>query len=82
MLFVYPRIYYLITVLALIIYYNPLGGCVLGQSTANFGRVRGYKGLYVIDGAFVPGTIGVNPFLTITVLAEYCIANILKTDFL
>lgn len=62
--------------------YHPLGGCVLGQSTDNYGRVKGYKNLYVIDGSLVPGTIGVNPFLTITALAEYCMENILKTDFL
>jgi cholesterol oxidase len=60
--------------------YHPLGGCVLGRSTDNYGRVKGYKNLYAIDGSLVPGTIGVNPFLTITALAEYCIENIIRND--
>jgi len=61
--------------------YHPLGGCVLGQSTDNYGRIKGYKNLYAIDGSLVPGTIGVNPFLTITALSEYCIENIILNDF-
>lgn len=61
--------------------YHPLGGMVLNKATDNFGRVRGYNNLYVTDGSLIPGTIGVNPFLTITAIAEYCIENILKTDF-
>ncbi len=61
--------------------YHPLGGCVLGQSTDNYGRIKGYKYLYALDGSLIPGTIGVNPFLTITALAEYCIENIILKDF-
>ncbi len=61
--------------------YHPLGGAVIGQTTDLFGRVKGYKNLYVTDGALVPATIGVNPFLTITALAEYCMENIIKNDF-
>ncbi len=61
--------------------YHPLGGCALGRSTDNYGRIRGYKNLYAIDGSLIPGTIGVNPFLTITALAEYCIEGILQKDF-
>lgn len=61
--------------------YHPLGGCVLGQSTDNYGRIKGYKNLYALDGSLVPGTIGVNPFLTITVLAEYCIEDVILKDF-
>jgi len=61
--------------------YHPLGGCVLGQSTDNYGRIKGYKNLYAIDGSLVPGTIGVNPLLTITALSEYCIENIISRDF-
>ena len=33
------------------------------------------------DGALVPASIGVNPFLTITALAEYCMENIVKRDY-
>ncbi|MFF9864330.1 GMC oxidoreductase [Streptomyces sp. NPDC013953] len=50
--------------------YHPLGGCVLGRATDDHGRVRGAPGVYVTDGALVPGSIGVNPFVTITALAE------------
>lgn len=61
--------------------YHPLGGCVIGKATDNYGRVKGADNLYVIDGSLIPGTIGVNPFLTITALSEYCIEQIIKTDF-
>ena len=61
--------------------YHPLGGAVLGKTTDMLGRVKGYDSLYVTDGALVPGSIGVNPFLTITALAEYCMKEIIKKDF-
>jgi cholesterol oxidase len=61
--------------------YHPLGGCVLNQATDNYGRLPGYPGLYVIDGALVPGSLGVNPFVTITALAERNIETILANDF-
>ncbi|MEU4492537.1 GMC oxidoreductase [Streptomyces sp. NPDC023998] len=60
--------------------YHPLGGCVLGRATDNYGRARGYSGLYVTDGALVPGSIGVNPFVTITALAERNMTRILAED--
>jgi cholesterol oxidase len=60
--------------------YHPLGGCVLNQSTDNYGRLPGYPGLYVVDGALVPGSTGVNPFVTITALAERNLAKIITTD--
>ncbi|MGW7310421.1 GMC oxidoreductase, partial [Streptomyces sp. NPDC054835] len=50
--------------------YHPLGGAVLGEATDNYGRLHGYDGLYVIDGALIPGSTTVNPFVTITALAE------------
>ncbi len=61
--------------------YHPLGGAVLGKTTDLFGRVKGYSNLYITDGALVPASIGVNPFLTITAIAEYCMEEILKNDF-
>lgn len=61
--------------------YHPLGGAVLGDATDLFGRVKGYSRIYVTDGALVPGYIGVNPFVTITALAERNIAQILTEDF-
>ena len=58
---------------------HPLGGMVLDKATDNFGRVKGYKGLYVMDGAAIPGSTGaVNPSLTISALAERNIAAIIK----
>ena len=60
--------------------YHPLGGCVLGKATDNYGRVAGYRNLYVTDGSLVPGSIGVNPFVTITALAERNVERIIKED--
>ena len=61
--------------------YHPLGGCVLGQATDNVGRVQGYAGLYVVDGSLIPGSTGVNPFVTITALAERNVNRTLREDF-
>lgn len=57
--------------------YHPLGGCILGKATDNYGRVKGYSKLYVTDGSLIPGVVGVNPFVTITALAERNIAQVL-----
>lgn len=61
--------------------YHPLGGCVLGKATDMYGRLNNHKGLYIVDGALVPATIGVNPYVTITALAEYCLEHIIDHDF-
>ena len=61
--------------------YHPLGGVVLGKATDQFGRLNGHQNLYVIDGSLIPDTIGVNPFVTITAIAEYCMEEIIKKDF-
>ncbi|MGK5641570.1 GMC oxidoreductase [Streptomyces sp. URMC 126] len=60
--------------------YHPLGGCVLGRATDAYGRIPGHPGLYVTDGALIPGSLGVNPFLTITALAERNIERIVRQD--
>ncbi|MEW2135883.1 GMC oxidoreductase [Streptomyces sp. NPDC005409] len=60
--------------------YHPLGGAVLNKATDNYGRLHGYTGLYVIDGALIPGNASVNPFVTITALAERNIEKIIATD--
>jgi cholesterol oxidase len=63
---------------------HPLGGCAMGRSADDGvvdhrGRVfdssaKGgtsvYEGLYVCDGSVMPRSLGVNPLLTITGLAE------------
>ena len=58
-----------------------LGGAVIASSPDEGvcdaqGRVFGYEGLYVADGAAVPANLGVNPSLTITALAEHVMAAI------
>jgi cholesterol oxidase len=58
---------------------HPLGGVVLGRATDNYGRVLGHPGLYVMDGAAIPGSTGaVNPSLTITAVAERNIETIIR----
>lgn len=62
--------------------YHPLGGVVLDKSSDNFGRLKGYKKLYAIDGSMLPGNCAmVNPSLTIAALAERNLVEILKNDF-
>lgn len=52
-----------------------LGGAIVGADPTSGvidarHEVFGYPGLFVIDGAAVPGNLGVNPSLTITAMAE------------
>ena len=59
---------------------GPLGGCPIGEdyqhgAVDEYGRVFAgdgtvHDGLFVADGALVPSALGVNPFLTISALAE------------
>lgn len=60
--------------------YHPLGGLVLGEATDLYGRVKGYPNLYVTDGSLIPGSTGVNPFVTITALAERNVERVLAED--
>ncbi len=62
---------------------HPLGGATLGTVCDQYGRVRRRRGLYVVDGAFIPGSTGiVNPSLTIAALAERSLERILEKDIL
>jgi cholesterol oxidase len=62
---------------------HPLGGCPMGDDPASSvvddtGRVRGYDGLYVLDGSIVPTALGVNPSQTIAARAERGVAALLS----
>jgi cholesterol oxidase len=60
---------------------HPCGGAVMGKACDLYGRVQGYKGLYVVDGALIPlATAAANPALTIGAFAERCMDEILKTE--
>ncbi|WP_054813441.1 GMC oxidoreductase [Nocardia arizonensis] len=59
---------------------HPLGGAVIGQVSDAYSRVHGYRGLYVMDGAAVPGNAGAaNPSFTISALAERNIEEIIRS---
>lgn len=61
---------------------HPLGGVPLNRATDDVGRLPRYPGLYVVDGALLPGTAGcANPALTIAALAERNIQRIIECDF-
>ncbi|AKU17731.1 GMC oxidoreductase [Luteipulveratus mongoliensis] len=57
--------------------YHPLGGAVLGEATDLSGELKGAPGVFVMDGSLIPAKIGVNPFVTITALAERNIDRLL-----
>jgi cholesterol oxidase len=55
-----------------------LGGCRMAEAEADGvvdadGRVFGYPGLYVLDGAIIPVAVGANPSHTIAAVAERCV---------
>lgn len=61
--------------------WHPLGGACMEQVCDLDGRVQGQRGLYVLDGALMPGTTAAcNPSMTITALAERALDNIVRTD--
>lgn len=53
----------------------------MGQVCDVDGRVLGQRGLYVIDGALIPGTTAAcNPSLTIAAIAERALDRIVRHD--
>lgn len=58
--------------------YHPLGGASLGRATDWTGKLHGYEGLYVVDGALLPESIGANPLVTVTAVAEMVMDTILR----
>jgi cholesterol oxidase len=66
-----------------IITVHPLGGAPMGRDAAEgvcdgFGEVFGYPGLYVADGAAMPGPVGANPSLTIAAMADRMSTRLLE----
>jgi cholesterol oxidase len=69
---------------------HPLGGCGMGEDAASgvvnhkcqtFAGTHGedvHAGLYVCDGAVIPRSIGCNPLLTITALAERAMVHLAR----
>ncbi|WP_308259266.1 GMC oxidoreductase [Pseudonocardia sp. H11422] len=61
--------------------WHPLGGATLGTACDLFGRVHGHRGLYVTDGALIPGSTGAcNPSWTIAAMAERCLDDVVARD--
>ncbi|MGX7695766.1 GMC oxidoreductase [Gordonia polyisoprenivorans] len=61
--------------------WHPLGGASMGTVCDLEGRVHGQRGLYVVDGALMPGTCAAcNPSMTIAAVAERALDRIVATD--
>ncbi|HKS98729.1 MAG TPA: GMC oxidoreductase [Rugosimonospora sp.] len=61
--------------------WHPLGGVPMGSAVDRVGRVLGHRGLYVLDGARIPGSTGAcNPSMTIAALAEHSMTRIVQHD--
>ncbi|MDR6437235.1 cholesterol oxidase [Paenarthrobacter nicotinovorans] len=61
---------------------HPIGGAPSGRHPGeavcdSYGEVFGYPGLFVVDGAAMPGPVGANPSLTIAAFAERTCAHII-----
>jgi cholesterol oxidase len=72
---------------------HPLGGCSMGRQRADgvvdhkcrvfdggdrAGDNDVHNGLYVVDGSVMPRSLGVNPLLTITALAERAMLHLAR----
>lgn len=61
-----------------------LGGCALSETAGEGvvgvdGQVHGHPGLYVADGSVIPTAIGSHPVMTISAVAEWIAAGIVKS---
>lgn len=66
-----------------IITVHPVGGAPMGCERSagvcdSYGEVFGYPGLYIADGAVMPGPVGTNPSLTIAALADRMCTRMLE----
>lgn len=66
-----------------IITVHPLGGAPIGRHVNDgvcdeYGEVRGHPGLYVVDGAAMPGPVGANPSLTIAAMSDRASTRMLE----
>lgn len=61
--------------------WHPLGGAAMGDVCDLAGRVFGHRGLYVLDGALIPGsTAACNPSMTIAAIAERATDELVAHD--
>jgi len=61
--------------------WHPLGGASMNSVCDLEGRVLGHRGLYVLDGALMPGTTAAcNPSMTIAAVAERALDRIVAND--
>ncbi|PTR31948.1 cholesterol oxidase [Rhodococcus sp. OK519] len=61
--------------------WHPLGGANMGAVCDLEGRVHGQRGLYVLDGALMPGnTAACNPSMTIAAIAERALDRVVARD--
>ncbi|WP_084501259.1 GMC oxidoreductase [Nocardia xishanensis] len=61
--------------------WHPLGGASMGAVCDLDGRVHDQPGLYVLDGALMPGnTAACNPSMTIAAVAERALDNLVARD--
>lgn len=63
---------------------HPLGGAPAGRHRAEsvcdeYGEVFGHPGLYVLDGAAMPGPVGANPALTIAAFSDRACEHLLDS---
>lgn len=61
--------------------WHPLGGACMGSVCDLEGRVHGQRGLYVLDGALMPGNAAAcNPSMTIAAVAERALDRLVAQD--